>query len=223
MKNVTVLLLLVSLFGCKTYSYFSTSNDMLKQDCTVYLLNGTMQRGKLTILLETGHTADNIIHLLTGKKEEKKIVIDSIKYYKCNNDYYYPKKLNLEAYEIPNRYYLSLPNVSNILFLKALTKENSRIMLYELYEPAAKSNDGTDHYDHFISFQNDSRLDVWNLGNSRFFPRFEDKVSSIVADCPVLSDKIKQRTKGYFASQVSVDAKKYEVFERIATEYNACN
>ena len=223
MKNVTVLLLLASLFGCKTYSYFSTANDMLKQNCTVYMLNGTIQKGQLTIQLETGHTIDNMIHILISKNEEKKIAIDSIKYYKYNNDYYYPKTLNLEAYEIPNRNYLSLPNVRNMLFLKALTKENSRIMLYELYEPAAKSNDGTDHYDHFVSFQNDSRLDAWNLGNSRFFPRFEDKMSNIVADCPVLSNKIKLRTKGYFASQVSVDAKKYEVFQRIATEYNACN
>ena len=169
MKNVIRLLLLVSLFGCKTYSYFSTANDMLKQDCIVYLLNGTMQKGQLTIQLETGHTTDNMIHLLISKNEEKRIAIDSIKYYKYNNDYYYRKKRNLEAYEIPNRNYLYLPDVRNILILKALTKENSRIMLYELYKPAAKSNDGTDHYDHFVSFRNDRRLDVWNLGNSRFF------------------------------------------------------
>ncbi len=222
MKKITVPLWFMFLTGCTPYSYFSTSNDILKMDCVVYLVNGSVKRGKLTIQLETGHAVDNTIRLLTSNHEEIKIAIDSVKYYNYKNDFYYPKMLNLEAYEIPNKNYLALPNVRNILFLKALTKQNSKIMMYELYEPGAKTNDGADHHDYFVSFQNDGRLNAWNLGNSKFFPNFEEKVANLVADCPELSDKIRQRRKGYYLGRISVDAKKYEVFQKIVSEYNVC-
>jgi hypothetical protein len=222
MKKIIVPIWFVFSMGCTPYSYFSTSNDMLKMDCVVYLINGSVERGKLTIQLETGHAVDNIIRLLTINHEEIKIAIDSVKYYNYKNDFYYPKILNLEAYEIPNKNYLPLPNVRNILFLKALTKQNSRIMMYELYEPAAKTNDGADHHDYFVSFENDGRLNAWNLGNRKFFPNFEEKVADLVADCPELSDKIRRRLKAYYLGRISVDAKKYEVFQKIVSEYNAC-
>ncbi len=222
MKKIIVPVWLLFLMGCKPYAYFSTSNDMLKTDCVVYLINGTMERGKLTVQLETGHAVDNTIRLLTSDHGEIKIAIDSVKYYNYKNDFYYPKILNLEAYEIPNRNYLLLPNVRNMLFLKALTMQDSKMMMYELYEPAAKTNDGAEHHDYFVSFQNDGPLNVWNLGNSKFFPNFEEKVADLVADCPELSDKIRRRQKGYYLGRISLDAKKYEVFQKIVSEYNDC-
>ena len=222
MKKIVVPIWFVFLMGCTPYAYFNTSNDMLKTDCVVYLTNGSVERGKLTIQLETGHTVDNGVRLLTTNNKEIKIAIDSVKYYNYKNDFYYPKILNLEAYEIPNKNYLLLPNVRNILFLKALTKRNSKLMMYELYEPAAKTNDGADHHDYFVSFQNDARLAAWNLGNSKFFPNFEEKVANLVSDCPELSGKIRRRLKGYYLGRISIDAKKYEVFHNIVSEYNAC-
>jgi len=221
-KKIIVPAWLLFLMGCTSYSYFNTSNDMLKTDCVVYLVNGSVERGKLTIQFETGHAVDNTIHLLTSNHGEIKIAVDSVKYYNYKNDFYYPKMLNLEAYEIPNKNRLLLPNVRNILFLKALTRQNSKIMMYELYEPGAKTNDGFDHHDYFVSFQNDGRLNTWNLGNSKFFPNFEEKVADLVADCPQLSDKIRRRLKGYYLGQISLKTKKYEVFQKIVSEYNAC-
>ena len=223
MRTLPLFLTLVFLsFGCKPYSYFRTPNDLLKKDCTVYLINGTEKKGKLTIQLETGHNTDNLVYLTTGKNWEEKIAIDSIQYYQLTKDYYYPKKINLDTYEIPNKDNLYLPDVRNILFVKRLTKENSRVNLYELYKSKLNSLDGIDHYDYFISFRTDDRLTALYLGSNKFFPRFEEKMSTLLSDCPSLSNKIKQKSKGYFASQISLDLKKYEIFKRIVDEYNTC-
>jgi hypothetical protein len=225
MRTLTLFLtlLFLSLIGCKPYSYFKTPNDVLKSDCTVFLTDGTAKKGKLTIQFETGHRTDNMIHLMSERNREEKISIDNIQYYQINNDCYYPKKINLETYEIPSKDNLYLPDVRNILFMKRLTKENSKIILYELSESRINSLDGLEHQYYFISFQSDDRLSASNIGSNKFFPKFEEKMSNLVSDCPLLSNKIRQKTKGYFASQISLDLKKYEIFKKIIEEYNTCN
>lgn len=215
-------LMIFSLIGCKPYSYFRTPNDLLNKDCSVYLIDGTEKTGKLTIQFETGYRTDKLVHLKTGSYLEEKIPIDKIQYYKLGNDYYYPKKINLEAYEIPNRNNLYLPDVRNVLFVKRLSKENSKLIFYELYESRISSLDGQEHHDYFISFPSDDRLTTWNIRSNKFFPKFEEKMSNLVADCSILSNKISQKTKGYFVSQISLDIKKYETFKRIIDEYNSC-
>ena len=224
MRAFALFLILLSLLliGCKPSSYFGTPNDLRNEDCTIYLIDGTEKKGKLTIQFETGHKAANQVHLLTEKNLEEKIPIDSIQYYKFNKDSYYPKKIDLDTYEIPNKDNLYLPDVRNILFVKRLTEQNTKVTLYELYESRSNSLDGIEHRYYFISFPTDDRLTAWNIGGSKFFPGFDKKMSSLVSDCPSLSDKIKEKAKGYFASQLTLDLIKYETFKRIADEYNTC-
>ncbi|MBI3719027.1 MAG: hypothetical protein HY252_10600 [Sphingobacteriales bacterium] len=208
--------------GCKSTSYFRSSNDLLNEDSHVVLMNGTEIDGKLTVQFETGHETNKQLSLVTKEGATKKIIVSDVKYYIYNGDYYFPKEINLEAYEIPARDKVYTPNVNNLLFVKRLTPENAKMSLYELYQPRTQSTDGADHFDYFVSLKNDDRLIAWSIRGPKFFPDFDYKVGTIVEDCPTLAEKVKQRQSGYFVKQLSIDGKKEEVFKRIVKEYNNC-
>jgi hypothetical protein len=223
MRNISILVFLLILTeSCKTYSYFNSPNDLLNKDCQIFLIDGTKIDGKLTIQFETGYDVDRYLKVLTSANTEKKIPITDVKYYQYNNEFYFPKEINLEAYEIPFRDKVYTPNVNNILFLKRLTNDSAKLQLFELFKPRTKSSDGTDQYDYYISFNNGNRFLSWDIRGNIFFPNFDDKMSKIVSDCPLLAEKIKQKANGYTVKQVSVDAKKDEVIKKIVEEYNKC-
>ncbi len=220
------LLLLISLFlltqSCKTYSYFKSPNDFLDKDCDVFLNDGTEMKGKLTVQFETGYTTDKQLKIIAGANGEKKIPITAVQYYKYNNELYFPKEINLEAYETPGRDRLYTPKVSNILFLKRITKEGAKLQLFELFRSATTSPDGYDHFDYYISFNEVNRFEAWSVRGNKFFPNFAEKMSQLVSDCPLLAAKVKQGEGGYTVKQISLDAKKNEVIKRIVDEYNNC-
>jgi hypothetical protein len=224
MRNITLLLiLLVTIEGCKTYSYFNSANDLLNKDCRIFLTDGTEIDGKLTVQFETGHDVDKYVKVISTGNTEQKILITSIKYYIYDNEFYFPKQVNLEAYIIPNRNIIYTPNVNNMLFLKRLTGESAKLQLFELYKSRMKTPDGVEEHDYYISFKNENRFIAWSIRGSKLFPNFEEKMSAIVADCPSLAEKIKQKATGYAVRQISVDAKKNEVVKKIVEEYNKCN
>lgn len=222
MRTILIGLIGLCLTGCTTNSYFSSSNNLVNKDCEVHLTNGTVVNGKLTVQFESGVTKDKYVKILPVASNEMKIPITDILYYKYNNDYYYPKTINLEAYEIPFRDKVYSPNLNNLLFVKRLTAEGAKMELYELFRSRSSSPDGTDQYDYYISFPGDNRLLAWNIRGPGFFPNFEEKMSKLVADCPTLAEKIKNKSGGYTVRQISVDAKKIEVIRRVVEEYNSC-
>lgn len=205
---------------CKPYSYFSTSNDLLNVSSTVYLTNGTTISGKLTIQLESN--TNGRVQVTTSNNQTASIPIDSIKYYEYELNRYYPRKVNLDVYEIPVKDRVYRPEVRNLIFLKQLTSDTSKIGYYELYEPRNKSQDGTAHYYYYVSLPGDDRLTVWATGSSRFFPRFDEKMSAIVSDCTWLSEKIRNKENGYNLGQLSLEVKKQVVFRQIIEAYNKC-
>jgi hypothetical protein len=217
----TVIILLLT--GCKPYSYFKTPNDLLNKNCIVHLTDGTIKQGKLTIQFETGLKGEKPIYLKSEKDGEEKIPIEKLLYYKSGEEYYYPKIIDLNLYEIPIFTPVYLNNVRNIVFVKRLTAENAKIMFYELYKSRIGSLDGAEQHDYFISFRTDHRLIAWDIRSIKFFPNFAEKMSQLVSDCPLLADKIRQQAKGYYAGQIFLDVKRYEIFKRIVDEYNACN
>lgn len=221
MKIYTLLILSVFL-SCKSTSYFSSPNDILEKDCTMALVSGATEQGKLSVQFETGHTANNFVMLRNAGGVAEKIPLDSVNYYQLGNEYFFPKEINLDAYDIPGRYNVGLPNVRNILFVKRLTKEGAAIGLFELFISGRKTNDGFDHYDYFVSFANHDRLEAISTRGNLFFPKFNEKMSDIVKDCPALAGKVKQKENGYSLGQISIDAKKNEVIKKIIFEYNDC-
>jgi hypothetical protein len=207
---------------CKPYSYFNTSNDFQNINCSIHFLDGKELVGHTTIQLETGRLAERFIYLKTDTAIQK-IPIDSIAFYTYNSEFYYPKEIDLDAYIIPDKYKLFLPGQRNLLFVKRLTKGNVKMDLFELYQSKTRSEDGADHYYYYVSRKSDHRLKAWGVGSDLFFPRFNEKMSKIVSDCPVLSNKIDQKENGYTLNQLSLDLKKFQVFKTIIEEYNNCN
>lgn len=223
MRNViSLLFVLLSTANCKTNSYFSGGNDFARKNIRISLIDGSSFDGVTTVQFETGHAHDKYLKVMTEKGEEINILITDIKYFTYNNEYYFPKEVNLDSYEIPYRDRMYTPDVNNLLFLKRLTDENAKLQLYELFRSRSYTADHTDQYDYYISFSNENRFTAWNIRSSKFFPDFENKMSKIVADCPALSEKIKQKEKGYSLAQLSVDERKNQVMKRIVEEYNSC-
>lgn len=211
MRCLSYLILVVFLTGCKTFSYFGTANDVSQIEGTLYLLNGEEKNGLLTVQFEMGIQVDRFIHVKNGDQEEK-YLIDSVKCYKIKSNIYFPKKIIPES-----------DGIERILFVKQLSKENSKIVLYEFYKNQAHTDDGKDFYMYFISVPGLARLETWNLGSKNLVPNFDIKMSTIVADCPSLSNKIKTKVKGYFLPQFTLTTQsRIKVLTKIIDEYNNC-
>ena len=207
-----IVFLTIIAIGCKAVSYFNTPNDVFKKDGIVYMLDGTEKKGEITIKFESWYGADKFIQLENAGREER-VLIDSIKSYRINDDYYFPKRIVLEN-----------SDQERLLFVKRLTKENSRINLYELYQARRQTSDGQEHFFYYISFPTQGTLEVWNIVSKNLVPNFDEKMGKLVEDCSVLSNKIKDRSRGYFLAQFTLsDTKKVEVLKRIIDEYNDCH
>jgi len=207
-----IVFLTIIAIGCKAVSYFNTPNDVFKKDGIVYMLDGTEKKGEMTIKFESWYGADKFIQLENAGREER-VLIDSIKSYRINDDYYFPKRIVLEN-----------SDQERLLFVKRLTKENSRINLYELYQARRQTSDGQEHFFYYISFPTQGTLEVWNIVSKNLVPNFDEKMGKLVEDCSVLSNKIKDRSRGYFLAQFTLsDTKKVEILKRIIDEYNDCH
>lgn len=208
--------------GCKTYSYFNSPNDMLNKTVEVAMVDGRMLKGELSVQFETGQPRPEFLKLVSNDKVELKIPARDILYYTFDNAFYYPKALDLAAFEIPYRDPLYTPNVSNLLFVKRITAATDKLQLYQLFKSRTNSSDGNDQYDYFLSFPGENRFTAWSIRGNKVFPDFEYKMSELLQDCPALAMKIKQKQDGYFIKQLSFDGKKLQVIKRIVAEYNAC-
>jgi len=196
-------------------SYFKTPNDLYKTPATIYLDDGTEKTGDLTVQFETGFDYDysvNLYHKETRNTE--KINFQRIRYYRINNDYYYPKQVDVR---LDGKYYL--------LFLKRLTPENSKIQFFQLDVSYKIAASGQSDKLYFISPPTTSRFEAWNIYGKKLFPDFEYKMSSLVTDCPSLADKIKSKADGYYIANAPFvsDFKKVDVFRRIIGEYDSCH
>jgi hypothetical protein len=89
------------------------------------------------------------------------------------------------------------------LFVKKLTKDNSRINLYELYERVTNTSSNgrrtyeTDSYSYYIHVPGQPD-EAWNIEGRHLTPNFENKMSDLVKDCPALAEKVRRKDKGYF-------------------------
>ena len=133
--------LLLFMQSCLTTSYFKTSNNVYKKDGVINLIDGKTVQGKITILFENGLDPVNYILLNRNGKDEK-VLIDDIASYTINSEVYLPKLVDID-------------NSKNqkILFLKQLSKKDSKIQLLELYQQANISKDGVANYFYFIATQ----------------------------------------------------------------------
>ena len=188
---------------------------------TVYLNSGREITGPINSSLATYYTSNSYITMTEGDaKESQKIYLSDIKGINVRNNYYEPKFIDMGW------------GSDRVMFVKRLTKENSRIGLYELYQQQTNTSTNrrgysssytTDDYSYYITIEGHPQTEAWNIGGKHLTPNFEDKMSEIVKDCPVLADKVKRKEKGYFYAQVSlITEKRIETMMNIIEEYNRC-
>jgi hypothetical protein len=215
---------LLAITGCKT-PYFNTPNNMRLINGTVHTNDGEEIPGQITLNLENYRPSRLEITVVpTDSKESRKVAVTNIKGISIRGDYYEPKLIDMGGFG----------NNDEFRFVKRLTKEGSRIHLYELHEQRTRettnrygrstSSYTTPEHTYYITTPGHTRQQAaWDLEGRRLTPNFEDKMSEIVKDCPALAEKIKRKDKGYFYAQISlIDSKKIETMFTIIDEYNRC-
>lgn len=156
-----------------------------------------------------GHTLDFIPD---GKTQKENIEIGDVIGYSIDSNYYALKRLIFVS-----------DNAAHLLFVKRLTKEDSRIQLYELYESGRRNATAETEYLYFISLPGASPYETINTRSSALVPNFDLKMSALVSDCPALKEKIRDRVDGYFIPLMTRRESWYrDVMLNIINEYNAC-
>jgi len=215
MKYLLIALILVS--GCKSTSYFNTSNDVARQKSILYLRNKDTIAGEISVIMETSLHANvtypsAIEFTPEGKSIKQNIPLDDVVGYRIGTVFYALKKVDIH-----------MNGINRLLFLKQLTPDHSKIQLYELFESGNGNDTGEREYSYYLSLQGLGPIETINTRSSKIMPLFEEKMSKIVADCPALAEKIRLKEKGYFIPFVTFSIKKHpEVLLRIINEYNNC-
>ncbi len=209
--------------SCKA-PFYNTANNMRLINGTVFTNDGKEIPGQVTLNLENYRSSRLYVTVLPrDSRQEQRINITDIKGINIRSDYYEPKLIDMGGFG----------NTDEFRFVKRLTKEGSRIHLYELYEQRTRQSNSrynnagsyqTPEYSYYITTPGHTRQQAaWNIEGRRLTPNFEDKMSEIVKDCPALAQKIKAKQKGYFYAQVSlIDSKRIETMMGIIEEYNQC-
>lgn len=212
MSSIKTILISASLFmyGCKSVSYFDSPNTILKKEAVVNMLDGTQKSGLLTVTLEANYSVNYISVFHSGKEE--KVLIDSVKSYLYNNEVYEPKQIVID-----------FDGPLQLMFVKKLTPDSSRIQLYEFFQNRIQGQSRENLQLYYISLPSFDRFETWGLGNKNLVPNFNLKMSKLVRDCPALADKIYEQKKGYYFTSLTIsNITKKEVLQRIIAEYNLC-
>lgn len=211
-------IIFIALTSCNS-SRFTTANNMSNIYGSVYLNNGRVLDGSISVSLENTFGSRDFIRFTpkNGGKEKQKIYIEEMEGMEIRGSFYAPKSID-EGFLSGDR----------MLFVKRLTKANSRIQLYELHKQRTNTsnrygNYTEDDYYYYLTLPGQDRYKAWSLSGKHLVPNFEDKMSDYVKDCPQLAQKIKNKEKGYFYAQVSLGGqKRIETILNIIDEYNAC-
>jgi hypothetical protein len=195
---------------------------------TVYTNDGREIYGQISVDLEHYRASRLYVNVIPkDSKQSQRINLTDIKGMNIRNNYYEPILIDMGG----------IGKDDQLRFVKRMTKEGSRIRLYELYEQVTRQNNSRynsryggsssyqdDAYSYYIVTPGHSRQEsAWNIEGRRLTPNFEDKMSEIVKDCPTLAEKIRKKEKGYFYAQISlIDSKKIETMLNIIEEYNQC-
>jgi hypothetical protein len=209
---------LLLLAGCKSPSYFISSNQVSKEKVILVLRNHVKISGEININFEAdfntkGEQKPFIEFIPEGKSAIENINLNDIVGYSRGADFFALKKIDV-----------NLNETYRLLFVKRLTVEDSKIQLYELYESGIGNYSGETHYSYYLSFPSYDLLQTMNTKSASLIPYFERKMSILVSDCPALAEKIMAKETGYFLPLVSFNTKKIpEVLLKIIDEYNHCN
>ena len=212
-----LLAVIISFSSCRSMAYFDTPNNLKNMPATLDLVNGRSYKGKLVVHTNK-YSATAVKMYVDDDKKPMNFSIAEVQGYQFRNDYYELKEVR-GGIRIGKDY----------SFMKRLTKENSRIHLYENTVKVTTSNGpnmGSYTYyetQYFLKLPNEEGDAVWPLSSSKFVHNFDEKMSKLVADCPSLATKSANKEDGYFYAQVSLlKEKRANVLMDIIDEYNNC-
>lgn len=216
-RVLTFLILIVLASSCRSMAYFDTPNDLKNMPATLYLTNGKSYRGNLVVHTNK-YSASSVKMYTEGDKKAMRFPLTEVKGYDLRNDYYELKEVR-GGIRFGKEY----------SFMKRLTKDNSRIHLFENTTKTTTSNGpnmGSYTYyetQYFLQLPGEEGDAVWPLSSSKFVPNFDEKMSKLVSDCPSLAAKIANKEQGYFYAQVSLSKeKRANVLMNIIDDYNEC-
>lgn len=200
-------------FTACSSSFYHNMNDMGGQPATLYLQNGKTLNGRLEI---RSFDQFSSVQKITFKENG-------------TNGYqlFYPKDIagiyyNGASYSLELVQAMDMWNNRAYKFLKNITPNRGRLQLFE------------DEYTQQNSFGNIEKVvklyiklagnnAVFDAQSDQFIPNFNEKVSRFLADCPSVSQKIRNKEKDFsyaFVNQGETQRKK--VWMNIAFAYNNC-
>ena len=182
----------------------------------MFLANGKNVDGK--IVINSGNMLGRPVKVYTdGDRKPMQFSLSEITGYKMGGDYFALKEIRG-----------GLIGGRQHSFMKRISPPDSRIHLYENIEKTSSTNSKnmtTTRYEtqYFLQFPGDESATVWDLSGSRFVPNFDEKMSKLLADCPTLAARVRNKEQGYFYAQVTMfKEKRADVLLRIIQEYNEC-
>ena len=215
---IALVAMVVVLSSCKTAAYFETPNDLNYISGTLYLTNGEKIDGKLSINESTGGPVKLYVD---GEKRPQRYRYLDVEGYSVRNEFYEYKEI-LDG--------MSFNRAYRFRFMKRITNERSKIHVYEYLDRQTHSRGyrrgasfTSVEKTYYVQLPSEKEDGVWNINMSKFTPNFDEKMSKIVNDCPALSQKIANKEKGYFYSQMrGSKEERVDLLLNIIKEYNQC-
>jgi hypothetical protein len=208
------LILLLS-SSCKTAIETEDPDNFTYVNGSVHLTNGETLWGRLTLTRAPGAYVKVYIE---GEKKPQYHRLPEVAECTIQGRFYELKKISGG---------IAFSENARLHFMFRLTPPGSRIALYELAStrPAFSNrySGSVSRVSYFLQLPGEGN-GVWDINHSRLAPHFAAKMSKIVADCPVLAQKIASRQEGYFYPLLGVtDEERLRVVRRIIDEYNRCH
>lgn len=218
MKIVILALSICIVFtNCNT-PYYAGVNDMKGQPASLTLNTGVLLNGKINVKITNNYYAAEIVEFAEGTDKEYKFYkLKDIKLLYINGSNYYVK--TIAGYNTNN-------NRDAQRFVKEISQPGGRMTLYE-NETITKNtttNATETKTQFFVQLPNEPNNEIYNIESSKFTPKFDEKMSSYVQDCPALVEKIRSKNKDYFYPFLLSDnsVRRKAVLLQIINEYNSC-
>lgn len=192
-------------------------NSKAAQPATLFLKDSSHLFGRL-LLGKKDWSFSNEIYIRFYEGSSTKV-----KYYKpeevlcfqMGDSWYEPKFLGSGPVNTP----------FNKTMVKRLTPPGSRMAMYE-YDAHTLTKNSNGSFEvkyitaYFVQLPHTNDDKVYQFSDNKFVPKFDAKVSAIVADKPALAEKIMSKNKDYFYAFVTEDTHQYKVWWNIVNEYN---
>ncbi|MGC4101712.1 LamG-like jellyroll fold domain-containing protein [Ferruginibacter sp.] len=193
-------------------------NNDYAQQATLFLNDSTVLYGRLFLAKKNWSFNNDIgIHFFeNNSKKDKFFKPEEIRGFQMGDSYYEPKFLSSGG---------SVNTPFKKTMVKRLTPNGSKMAMYEYYShTGTKTGTGyTDYKDvviYLVQLPNTTDDKIYQFSDNKFMPKFDTKVSAIVAAKPALADKIRNKDKDFFYAFVTQDTHQLKVWWNIINEYN---